>query len=137
MFVAVSRVRRHWQLPWWTYIGLGGPFSFLGLLYANVHPALAFCFIVPFMPAGVHGINKNDGVETPLEAAAAAAAAGKGGGGHSSSSGHGGDGGGGHAAVEKKLVSGGGAPSAAEEAGDDELEEMEVRNDMVHKDWAP
>ena len=36
------------------YILLGGTLSWCGLILAHLHPALAFVFIVPFMPAG-HG----------------------------------------------------------------------------------
>jgi NhaA family Na+:H+ antiporter len=36
---------------WWLYILISGPVSWLGLLKAHVHPALALVFIVPCMPA--------------------------------------------------------------------------------------
>jgi hypothetical protein len=36
---------------WQAYIFIAGPVAWLGLLKAHVHPALALCFVVPFMPA--------------------------------------------------------------------------------------
>jgi len=36
---------------WPPYIFICGPISWLGLLFAHVHPALALVFVVPFMPA--------------------------------------------------------------------------------------
>ena len=41
----------------WLYLIFGGIPSWLGLILAHLHPALALVFIVPFMPAG-HGIHK-------------------------------------------------------------------------------
>lgn len=38
----------------WPYILLGGGLTWCGLLLAHLHPALAFVFVVPLMPAG-HG----------------------------------------------------------------------------------
>jgi len=38
----------HW---WQVYIVVCGPISWLGLIKAHVHPALALTFVVPFMPA--------------------------------------------------------------------------------------
>lgn len=38
----------------WPYILIAGVLSWCGLILAHLHPALAFVFIVPFMPAG-HG----------------------------------------------------------------------------------
>ncbi|MEE3329870.1 MAG: Na+/H+ antiporter NhaA [Myxococcota bacterium] len=35
----------------WAYIALAGPIAWSGLTLANLHPALALCFVVPFMPA--------------------------------------------------------------------------------------
>jgi len=35
---------------WWVYVGLAGPLAWYGLLYAAVHPSLALCFVVPFLP---------------------------------------------------------------------------------------
>ena len=46
----------------WYYLVLGGLPSWLGLLLAHLHPALALVFIVPFMPAG-HGKHKELFVE--------------------------------------------------------------------------
>ena len=40
----------------WLYFLIGGGLSWLGLIMAHLHPALALVFIVPFMPADtVHG----------------------------------------------------------------------------------
>jgi len=36
---------------WWPYVFLAGPFSWFGLILAQVHPALALVVIVPFMPS--------------------------------------------------------------------------------------
>lgn len=51
---------------WPIYIALCGPVSWLGLLLAHVHPALALVFVVPFLPARA----LEDGHEhhAPLEA---------------------------------------------------------------------
>lgn len=38
----------------WPYILFAGTLSWCGLILAHLHPALAFVFVVPFMPAG-HG----------------------------------------------------------------------------------
>merc|ERR1719272_876001 len=35
---------------WPAYVVLAGPLSWLGLIKAHVHPALALAFVVPFMP---------------------------------------------------------------------------------------
>ena len=35
---------------YWPYLLLGGTFSWLGLFWAHLHPALALVFVVPFMP---------------------------------------------------------------------------------------
>ncbi|HUO08977.1 MAG TPA: Na+/H+ antiporter NhaA [Phycisphaerae bacterium] len=35
---------------YWPYLLLGGAFSWLGLFWAHLHPALALVFVVPFMP---------------------------------------------------------------------------------------
>lgn len=35
---------------WWPYIFIGGPLAWIGLMQANLHPALALVFIVPFLP---------------------------------------------------------------------------------------
>lgn len=43
---------RRWEvMRWQVYILLCGPVSWLGLIKAGVHPALALVFVVPFMPA--------------------------------------------------------------------------------------
>ena len=41
----------------WPYLLIGGGLSWVGLISAHLHPALALVFIVPFMPAsgGPHG----------------------------------------------------------------------------------
>jgi NhaA family Na+:H+ antiporter len=39
---------------WFPYIFIAGVISWLGLLKASLHPALAFVFVVPFIPAGDH-----------------------------------------------------------------------------------
>jgi hypothetical protein len=41
-----KRIHQSWCL----YVCLCGPLSWIGLIKANLHPALALCFIVPFMP---------------------------------------------------------------------------------------
>ena len=53
---ALNRASTRWQLglPWWAYIGSAGFVSWVGLIKAHVHPALAFVFIVPFLPTGPH-----------------------------------------------------------------------------------
>ena len=51
-FLSFRRVK-----SFWCYLVLGGLPSWLGLLAAHLHPALALVFIVPFMPAG-HGRHK-------------------------------------------------------------------------------
>ncbi len=38
----------------WPYVIIGGGLSWVGLISAHLHPALALVFVVPFMPAG-HG----------------------------------------------------------------------------------
>ncbi|EOD06179.1 Na+/H+ antiporter [Emiliania huxleyi CCMP1516] len=39
---------------WYVYVALGGVFSWIVLLNARLHPALALAFVVPFMPADGH-----------------------------------------------------------------------------------
>jgi len=39
---------------WSAYVFIAGPIAWLGLILAQVHPALALVFIVPFMPASHH-----------------------------------------------------------------------------------
>ncbi len=51
MLVAFALNRLHVKDFWW-YLLLGGIPSWLGLILAHLHPALALVFIVPFMPAG-------------------------------------------------------------------------------------
>jgi NhaA family Na+:H+ antiporter len=43
-------LRRKGVRTYWPYLLLGGTASWLGLFEANLHPALALVFIVPFMP---------------------------------------------------------------------------------------
>ena len=47
-------------MRWWIYIGVAGSMCWVGLLGAALHPALAFVFVVPFLPA-LHGDEKEDG----------------------------------------------------------------------------
>lgn len=51
---------------WFLYIALGGTLSWLGLLQAGLHPALALVLIVPFIPAPEHdtGLYKTNREET-------------------------------------------------------------------------
>lgn len=50
MVVALVLRKRNVQ-SWLPYIGIGGGLSWLGLIEAHLHPALALVFIVPFLPA--------------------------------------------------------------------------------------
>mmetsp|Transcript_49103 Transcript_49103/g.137493 ORF Transcript_49103/g.137493 Transcript_49103/m.137493 type:complete len:890 (-) Transcript_49103:183-2852(-) len=43
-------LRRLRCVRWQMYVFLAGPFAWVGLLYAALHPSLALVFIVPFMP---------------------------------------------------------------------------------------
>ena len=43
-------LRRARVAQWWVYCALAGPLAWYGLLYAAVHPSLALCFVVPFLP---------------------------------------------------------------------------------------
>jgi NhaA family Na+:H+ antiporter len=38
------------QQSWTTYVFVCGPISWLGLIKAHLHPALALCFVIPFLP---------------------------------------------------------------------------------------
>lgn len=59
--MAVSFVLRRLKVPFWQpYVFLAGPISWLGLIKAHVHPALALAFVVPFMP---HKNPKPAGIE--------------------------------------------------------------------------
>eukprot|EP00931_Biecheleriopsis_adriatica_P065576 TRINITY_DN40082_c0_g1_i1.p1 TRINITY_DN40082_c0_g1~~TRINITY_DN40082_c0_g1_i1.p1 ORF type:complete len:1190 (+),score=216.93 TRINITY_DN40082_c0_g1_i1:23-3571(+) len=50
--MVAALVLRKLNVSWWSaYIFGCGPISWLGLLLAHVHPALALVFVVPFMPA--------------------------------------------------------------------------------------
>jgi len=49
MLVAFS-LRRLQSSTWQSYVFLAGPPSWIGLLYAGLHPSLALVFIVPFIP---------------------------------------------------------------------------------------
>ncbi|MCA9511532.1 MAG: Na+/H+ antiporter NhaA [Myxococcota bacterium] len=44
-------LRRAGVRAWLPYVALAGPIAWSGLLLAHLHPALALCFVVPFMPA--------------------------------------------------------------------------------------
>jgi Na+:H+ antiporter, NhaA family len=44
---------------WWLYILIAGPLSWYGLFRSGVHPALALCFVVPFIP-GKANLEKMD-----------------------------------------------------------------------------
>lgn len=39
---------------WQVYVCIAGPISWLGLLYAGLHPSLALVFVVPMMPLHIH-----------------------------------------------------------------------------------
>ncbi len=43
-------LRKKKVMSWVPYIAVAGPFAWSGLILAHLHPALAFVFIVPFMP---------------------------------------------------------------------------------------
>ena len=49
MFLALL-MRKAGVRKWWLYILLSGPLAWSGLVLANLHPALALVFIVPFLP---------------------------------------------------------------------------------------
>jgi len=50
--MAVAFLLRCLKVQYWSlYVMLSGPISWLGLILAHVHPALALVFVVPFMPA--------------------------------------------------------------------------------------
>lgn len=61
-------LRRMSVRSWVPYIALGGPLAWSGLLLANMHPALALVFIVPFLPGP-----KPAGIGEPIGAAPAPA----------------------------------------------------------------
>lgn len=42
--------RRRGERRWWLYVVTAGPLAWIGLDFAHVHPALALCFVVPFLP---------------------------------------------------------------------------------------
>jgi NhaA family Na+:H+ antiporter len=53
--VIVAFGLRAWKVKsFWPYVLIAGSLSWCGLLLAHLHPALAYVFVVPFMPAG-HG----------------------------------------------------------------------------------
>ena len=43
-------LRRRGERHWWLYIATAGPLAWVGLYFAHVHPALALCAVVPFLP---------------------------------------------------------------------------------------
>ncbi len=49
MGVALALRRANVQ-KWWPYIFIAGSISWCGLVLARLHPALALCFVVPFLP---------------------------------------------------------------------------------------
>jgi NhaA family Na+:H+ antiporter len=49
--VLIALGLRRWRVQsYWPYLVAGGSFAWAGLFLANLHPALALVFIVPFMP---------------------------------------------------------------------------------------
>lgn len=48
--VLAYALRRMRIMRWWPYIFVAGTLSWSGLLLANLHPALALVFVVPFLP---------------------------------------------------------------------------------------
>ena len=44
-------MRRKQVMKWYYYVGFAGPIAWVGLVLANVHPALALVPIIPFLPA--------------------------------------------------------------------------------------
>ena len=50
---------------WWVYICTAGPFSWFGLINADMHPALCLAFVMPFIPAQVE--SHRGRVRYPLE----------------------------------------------------------------------
>lgn len=49
--VVAFALRKFNVRSFWAYIAVAGPTAWSGLMLANLHPALALCFVVPFMPA--------------------------------------------------------------------------------------
>jgi len=47
---AAYGLRRLYVRSYWPYITIGGVMSWVGLYRANLHPALALVFIIPFLP---------------------------------------------------------------------------------------
>ncbi len=47
-------LRRAQVRSWYPYVLVAGPLSWSGLVLANLHPALALVFVVPFLPAPAH-----------------------------------------------------------------------------------
>lgn len=43
-------LRRRDERRWWLYVVTAGPLAWVGLYFAHVHPALALCAVVPFLP---------------------------------------------------------------------------------------
>jgi NhaA family Na+:H+ antiporter len=59
---------------WQPYIFIAGPLAWCGLILAHLHPALALCFVVPFLPAPKHDTGmfvEPDEVDLQLSDAAA------------------------------------------------------------------
>ena len=49
MGIAFALRRAHVR-AWWLYVFLAGPVAWSGLMLAHLHPALALCVVVPFLP---------------------------------------------------------------------------------------
>ena len=73
--LVVWALRKRGVQTWTTYIVFGGVLSWLGLLLAHLHPALALVPIVPFLPGPTHdhGLFSNEEAIDPSEAAQAEA----------------------------------------------------------------
>ncbi len=57
-------LRRMGVSSWIPYVAIGGPLAWSGLLLANMHPALALVFIIPFLP----GPKPVSAIDVPLGA---------------------------------------------------------------------
>ena len=54
--ISAFALRRLRVMQWPVYIAISGTMCWIGLLGAALHPALAFCFVVPFLPS----VNENE-----------------------------------------------------------------------------
>eukprot|EP00442_Polarella_glacialis_P051179 CAMPEP_0115067286 /NCGR_PEP_ID=MMETSP0227-20121206/11303_1 /TAXON_ID=89957 /ORGANISM="Polarella glacialis, Strain CCMP 1383" /LENGTH=1223 /DNA_ID=CAMNT_0002453331 /DNA_START=90 /DNA_END=3761 /DNA_ORIENTATION=- len=61
--IAIAFLLRKANVQYWSpYVFLAGPVAWLGLILAQVHPALALAFVVPLMPSNhAHHIHKKTG----------------------------------------------------------------------------